>query len=160
MMMKVNRLLVFTFLFFSFCFFMQAQEGVKPLGGNSILINQKNTHQAQKPTSIDVFLPFYDDFSYVGPVPDANKWDMSQSIFVNRGYPIAPPTIGAATFDGLSRFGYPYNIFATSGSVLSDTLMSVPIRLDYTDATLTLGKAVTFSCEPHRAQSQAIISRL
>jgi len=140
-MMTVNKILVFIFLFFYCSFSIQAQEGVKPLGGNSILINykQKNTHNAQKTTSSAVFLPFYDDFSYWGPYADANKWDMSQSVFVNRGYAIAPPTIGAATFDGLSRFGYPYNIFATSGNpTLSDTLLSVPLRLDYTDATLTV----------------------
>lgn len=128
-------------MFFSYGITIQAQEGIKPLTGNSILINhtQKNTHNAQKTTSSAVFLPFYDDFSYWGPYVDAAKWDMSQSVFVNRSYAIAPPTIGTATFDGLSRFGYPYNIAATSGNpTLSDTLLSIPIRLDYTDATQTV----------------------
>ena len=129
---------IIALLLFVACFTVTAQvDLIKPLTGNSTLINHKQikNSQAQKTTSTASFLPFYDDFSYFGPYPNSLKWDMSQSVFVNHTYPIAPPTIGCATFDGLTRFGYPYNIAATSGSFLSDTLLSVPLRLDYTDAS-------------------------
>jgi hypothetical protein len=132
--MRINKILSFTFLFFySCCSFMAQTVVLAPLGGNSILMHKKQTNTlSQKPASVSaMFLPFFDEFSYNGPWPDPNKWDMSQSIFVNRTYPIAPPTIGVATFDGLDRGGYPYNPLATSsGSYLSDTLLSVPLRLD------------------------------
>jgi hypothetical protein len=129
--MRINKL--FTFLFFACSFFAKAQvEMLKPLSGNSTVINYKpnKKHNAQKSLSTPMYLPFFDDFSYFGPVPNDTLWEMSQSVFVNRGYAIAPPTIGVATFDGLGRDGYPYNIAATGGSFLSDSLISVPIRLD------------------------------
>jgi len=89
-------------------------------------------------------LPFYDEFSYSGPFPDTIKWQNSQSVFVNHTKATAPPTLGVATFDGLNKFGYPYNstIIATTAnnlpSVASDTLTSARIRLD-TVTTLSLG---------------------
>lgn len=147
--MKAIKLLVFTFLFFCCSVFNAQVEMLKPLNGNPTLIKhkyleKKNAHGTQKQNvkqqslSGALFLPFFDDFSYNSVYPDPNKWDMSQSVYVNRGYAIAPPTIGAATFDGLNSGGYPYNISATSGSAISDTLLSKPIRLDYTDASLTV----------------------
>lgn len=46
--------------------------------------------------------------------------------FVNNTYPIEPPTIGVATFDGLNEYGLPYNVNANSyGS--ADMLTSKPI---------------------------------
>ncbi|MGZ3864857.1 MAG: T9SS type A sorting domain-containing protein [Bacteroidia bacterium] len=147
--MKAIKLLVFTFLFFWCSVFTAQVEMLKPLNGNAALIKQKHLekknavatqkHAAQQQSlSGALFLPFFDDFSYNSVYPDPNKWDMSQSVYVNRGYAIAPPTIGAATFDGLNSGGYPYNISASSGSAISDTLLSKPIRLDFTDATLTV----------------------
>lgn len=136
----MNKLLVFAFLFLGSLCIKAQRDSLKPLSGNAVLMNQKqsNAHLAQKTSSVTLFLPFFDEFSYSTPYPNANKWDMSKSVFVNHTYPIAPPTIGAATFDGLTSFGYPYNPAATSGSYLSDTLLSMPIRLDFTDATLTV----------------------
>jgi hypothetical protein len=133
-MMRINKTLAFTFLFFC-CYynFMAQTDVLKPLGGNSVLMKKKSagTTLSQKPTSVSAMsLPFFDEFSYNSSVPDPNKWDMSWTVFVNRTYPIAPPTIGVATFDGLNRNGYPYNPLSTSGSFLSDTLLSVPLRLD------------------------------
>ncbi|MGZ3862860.1 MAG: T9SS type A sorting domain-containing protein [Bacteroidia bacterium] len=148
--MKKIKLLVFTFLVFLCSVFNAQVEMLKPLNGNAVLIQQKflekknnaatqkHSGQQQQSLSTALFMPFFDDFSYNSTYPDPNKWDMSQSVYVNRGYAIAPPTIGAATFDGLNRGGYPYNIYSTSGSFISDTLLSKPIRLDYTDASLTV----------------------
>lgn len=55
-------------------------------------------------------------------------WE-DDDVFVNDTYPVAPPTIGVATFDGLSRNGLPYD-FANYGSYgLADALTSVPIQM-------------------------------
>ena len=52
--------------------------------------------------------------------------------FINRGYGIAPPSIGVATLDGLNAMGYPYDFFVVKGSSNpADTLTSKPIDLNY-----------------------------
>ncbi|HEX8515676.1 MAG TPA: T9SS type A sorting domain-containing protein [Bacteroidia bacterium] len=80
--------------------------------------------------SIDV-KGFRDDFSYEGPYPDTAKW-LNNYVFINRTLPIAPPTLGVATFDGLNASGYPYNFSSSSGSTgKADTLTSKPINLDF-----------------------------
>lgn len=74
---------------------------------------------------------FLDDFSYEGPYPDTSFW-LDNSVFVNRDLPIAPITIGAATFDGVNANGYPYNFSAGAGTTgRADTLTSKPIDLYY-----------------------------
>lgn len=55
-------------------------------------------------------------------------------VHVNGTYPVAPPTIGVATFDGLARTGYPYNFGNFSAYGIADRLTSVPIDLSYSVA--------------------------
>lgn len=75
-------------------------------------------------------LPFFDDFSYQGPYPDANKWQ-DRSVFINNTYPFYPPTYGVATFDAIDQNGALYRQGGTGGvSFSADTLTSLPIRLD------------------------------
>ncbi|MBK9175545.1 MAG: T9SS type A sorting domain-containing protein [Flavobacteriales bacterium] len=50
-------------------------------------------------------------------------------VYVNATYPIDPPTVGVATFDGLARNGYPYNFAQYSAHGIADKLTSVPINL-------------------------------
>ena len=52
-------------------------------------------------------LPFFDDFSYPGPFPDPTKW-LDDRIYVNNSFAHRPPSIGVATFDGVSEEGTPY----------------------------------------------------
>jgi hypothetical protein len=60
-------------------------------------------------------------------------WE-DDDVHVNASYPINPPTVGVATFDGLARTGLPYN-FAQYGSYgIADRLTSVPIDLSYSVA--------------------------
>lgn len=55
-------------------------------------------------------------------------WE-DDDVYVNDTYPVAPPTIGVATFDGLARDGLPYD-FANYGAYgIADRLTSVPIDL-------------------------------
>lgn len=76
-----------------------------------------------------IALPFLDDFSKEDIYPDASLW-LDSNVFINRDYPIQPPTLGAATFDGVSKTGCPYD--TTAGSTISaaaDKLTSKPINL-------------------------------
>ncbi len=51
--------------------------------------------------------------------------------YVNRTYPVEPPTIGVATFDGLDRTGFPYDVTVLLPYGECDRLTSVPIDLQY-----------------------------
>ena len=80
-------------------------------------------------------LPFFDDFSrYSLPTNDpgvmANwqRWT-DTCAFINTGFPIAPPTIGVASLDGLRADGYPYNFADEFSYGSADTLTSLPIDL-------------------------------
>lgn len=70
-------------------------------------------------------LPFFDDFSYEGPYPDANLW-LDRGPFVNDNMAINPPSVGVATFDGLDSRGEPY---APIERAAADKLTSTPIDL-------------------------------
>ncbi|MDA9783105.1 T9SS type A sorting domain-containing protein [Vicingaceae bacterium] len=50
------------------------------------------------------------------------------SAYINRTFPLNPPSIGVATFDGLNEVGLPYN-FDIPLRVVADYLSSVPLRL-------------------------------
>lgn len=55
-------------------------------------------------------------------------WE-DDDVHVNGSYPIDPPTVGVATFDGLARTGYPYNFDLFTAYGIADHLTSVPIDL-------------------------------
>lgn len=123
-----------------------AQEFIAPLKGNLNLYHynlkpqQKNA--SQKLTAVNDTLPFFEDFYYApnSPFPTNKHW-MDSSVYVNTGFGIAPPSIGVATFDGLNKQGYPYNITApTQVSYAADTLTSRTINL-YTQSSYTFSPA-------------------
>ncbi|MBS1647950.1 MAG: T9SS type A sorting domain-containing protein [Bacteroidetes bacterium] len=139
-----NKINLFCFLVFASAY-MQAQ--LMPMHRNQQIIDYRKQIKTKEPLPQDrvqstpsgFILPFYEEFSYQGPYPDVSKWQNSQSVYINRTKAVAPPTLGVATFDGLDKYGYPYsdnqtiacgNYFNTLGSVPSDTLASVLIRLD------------------------------
>lgn len=70
-------------------------------------------------------LPFVDDFSTTNIYPDADKWK-DRLVFINNRFPIRPPSLNVATFDGLNAIGVPYGI----GRSYCDTLTSWPIKLN------------------------------
>lgn len=112
---------------------IKAQEYLKPLNANINLpyIKSKN-NIAQKTASITPLdLPVFDDFTYASKTPyPSNKIWADSNVYVNCGYGIAPLNIGVATFDGLNKKGYPYNMLVpVSNSALADTLTSLPINL-------------------------------
>ena len=104
---------------------LKSQEVVSNLTSNPLLL--KNEF-ASSPNKSSLTLPFFDDFSYATSIVDPLLWQQS-SIFVNRTYPINPPTICVATFDCLDEFGLAIDFNQTNNSNPSDTLLSQPIDL-------------------------------
>jgi hypothetical protein len=79
--------------------------------------------------SLDTVKGILDDFSYNGPFPDTALW-LDNQVFVNRGFPKSPVTLGVATFDGLAANGYPYDFTVSpTSSSSADSLTSKPINL-------------------------------
>ena len=112
---------------------LKAQEELRPLHANNSLISLagEKALQSRKAALPVLDLPFFEDFSYstVSPYPSADLWADS-NVFINHTLPLAPPSIGVATFDGLNKLGYPYNINASStSSGPADKLTSRPINL-------------------------------
>ena len=73
--------------------------------------------ETRTPFELDDNNPFFDDFSYAGPYPDASLW-LDKDVFVNNTFANNPPSVGFATFDGLDPTGTPYG----GGFGLSDQL--------------------------------------
>ncbi len=106
------------------------QEKLIPLQGNPVLMQYAKDHPAgknrEKSISAALHLPFMDDFSTSYVYPDSSKW-MDKWVYINTDYPINPPTIGVATFDGLDSIGRPY--MNSNVAYGADTLTSKPIDL-------------------------------
>ncbi len=116
---------------------VSAQEQLYDLTCNPVLTTYYHDHPAVRrphaPAPGDtLLLPFRDDFSYTGFIPDTARWDDAYAwVYVNRGFPIAPPNAGVATFDGLNAIGYPYNFtVSVSSSGKADYLTSKPFYLN------------------------------
>lgn len=112
-----------------------SQEVLTDLTTNPVITKKYSQRQTisaknQFSTLDTIALPFLDDFSKESIYPDQTLW-LDSNVFINRDYPIQPPTLGAATFDGVSKSGCPYDttIITTGGSYSADTLKSKPINL-------------------------------
>ena len=114
-------------LIFILCYspLLHGQEVLSKLVSNPILKSKKAISNKNKSA---LGLPFLDDFSYSSPIADADLWQQS-SVFINRTYPINPPTIGVATFDGLDENGLARDFSQSNPSEPSDTLLSQTIDL-------------------------------
>lgn len=77
-------------------------------------------------------LPFWDDFSFSNrpDAPHDTLWSFSNSVSLNTGLGINPPSLGVATFDGLNEFGSPYVPNEPQAKGIADSLVSRPIALD------------------------------
>lgn len=142
MAIKLNFSFVFLIALTSKLF---GQESIVPLKGNINIIfaeefNSKNIspNQIQSKVTTTLQIPFIEDFSYAptSKYPKNSLW-LDSNVYVNSTYPIAPPSIGVATFDGLNKNGYPYMPALTNTNVafLCDYLTSKPINLKVVAAT-------------------------
>lgn len=104
---------------------LSSQEVISNLISNPLLLNEKFMCNTDKKT---LSLPLIDDFSYHTRIVNPDFWEKS-SVFVNRTYPINPPTVGVATFDGLDEFGFARDFNQINISSPSDTLLSKKINL-------------------------------
>lgn len=66
---------------------------------------------------------------FVAATDTVSLWQDNYA-YRNNDYPINPPTIGVATFDGLNENGYPYNFTSPTASGQADYLTSKPIFLN------------------------------
>ena len=93
-------------LFFCYVFLISfslvSQEVITDLAHNPYLKKFKFTHKNSKSS---LSLPFIDDFSYDSNIVSSDLWQYS-TVYVNRTYPINPPTIGVITFYCLDENGF------------------------------------------------------
>ncbi len=143
-----------------------AQESLHPLKYNAQLFQQNDGSGSTRDivfTKDTICLPFFDDFSnldyfldqsattcedtVINPSPDliypsVLNW-LDSSAFVNRSYPILPPSYGVVTLDGLDKNGAPHNIAIDYGP--ADTLTS---RFLYLGGTLEDSVYLSFYYQP------------
>ncbi|MFK8056496.1 MAG: T9SS type A sorting domain-containing protein [Saprospiraceae bacterium] len=81
-------------------------------------------------TAPTIELPFLEDFSGQGTGTDPRLW-LEEDVFVNDGFPVQAPSIGAATFDGIDASGQPYG----EGFGATDVLTSSYINLSPFDGS-------------------------
>ena len=109
---------------------LSAQEVVSVLISNPILLLEESRSNTIESS---LSLPFFDDFSYDSPLVDDDFWHNS-SVYVNRDYPLNPPTVGVATFDGMDEKGLARSFSPPSDSEPSDTLLSRTIDLSLSNS--------------------------
>ena len=134
---KLIHLLFSFFVFASTALFSQGLVQ-NPLSTNQVVVKKWNELQMRgqlrstslyDTVSLDTVKGILDDFSYNGPYPDTALW-LDNQVFVNRGFPKSPVTLGVATFDGLAANGYPYDFTVPpTSSSSADSLTSKPINL-------------------------------
>jgi hypothetical protein len=135
--LAIKLVIIMLFLNSSMCY---GQEQLHSLSRNFNLKQIVTKKTAQSKTAsvvVPLNLPFFDDFSYSykSSYPDVNYW-LDSNVYINSGFAIAPISLGVATFDGLNKVGYPYNIgAAVSFSGSADTLTSRPINLQFVTTT-------------------------
>ena len=119
----------FLFLMFFSLSNVNAQEVISPL-----LSSPREDMYISKNQNL-LTLPFFDDFSSVQL--SSNNW-IGKSTFINKNYPVNPPTIGVVTFDGLDSIGFAYDINMTNNSGSADVLQSKQINLSNVDTAFFL----------------------
>ncbi len=134
--MKLISIIIFSILLVLPSF---AQEQEKDLVINAEIYKNRQLEKEYAPRASrgggSLELPFTDDFSkYSFPTnnPDVpvewQQWEETGA-YLNENFPLFPPTIGVATFDGLKADGYPYDISVSNSYGQADTLISLPINL-------------------------------
>jgi Secretion system C-terminal sorting domain len=137
--------IVYTILFLSLTLPGFCQLVVVPIQKE---ISEKKNSLARTQDITPITLPFWDDFSaqrdgYVNPT----IWEFGQSVWINEGMGMNPPSLNVATFDGLDSLGKPYNVNDVLAKGFADKLVSAPIRMDLPTATERLAISLTFFYE-------------
>jgi hypothetical protein len=107
-------------------------------------IETKNTG-ARTAALTPMKLPFWDDFSFTPTAfPHDTLWATKQSVWVNDGIGINPPSIKTGTFDGIDSLGKPYNVNDVTAKGFADKLVSRPLRMDLIDPSLRATMFISF----------------
>ncbi|GAA4381367.1 T9SS type A sorting domain-containing protein [Hymenobacter koreensis] len=103
------------------------QSGLAPLPADPARArNETSRNAATRPSLLS--LPFFDDFAGQREgAPSVDRWETRGGALVNNRFPVAPPTKGVATLDGLDANGNAYGSASTFG--ITDSLTSQPIDL-------------------------------
>ncbi|MBN8650091.1 MAG: T9SS type A sorting domain-containing protein [Cytophagales bacterium] len=90
-------------------------------------------------------LPFWDDFATIkNGVANANLWQYANSVWINSGLGINPPSLNIATFDGLDSLGRPYSVNDVLAKGFADKMVSAPLKLDEVAVANRTNVAITF----------------
>ena len=105
-----------------------AQEMVAPVTRNPFLSSGPSAtkHSTAKKTALS--LPFFEDFTDYSLYPNGDRWQDS-NVYINNTMCITPVSRGVATFDGLNKYGRPYDTLDPNVSLHADTLTTQPIDL-------------------------------
>ncbi|MBL7850700.1 MAG: T9SS type A sorting domain-containing protein [Cyclobacteriaceae bacterium] len=116
------------FLFLLSAFAVEAQLVEYPLPSAT---RTKTKRLAARTQALDpTFLPFFDDFSTNDTLLRDSLWLYGQSVLLNNGMGIRPPSKNVVSFDGADSLGKPYNINDVLAKGFADRLTSQPIRMD------------------------------
>lgn len=125
---RVNRIAALVALL-SFASSAAAQLVEYPLPSNREI--PRKVSAGKRTQSIDpTFLPFWDDFSSSDTLLRDSLWLYGNSVLLNNGIGIQPPSKNVVTFDGVDSLGKPYNINDALAKGFADHLVSQPIRMD------------------------------
>ncbi len=90
-------------------------------------------------------LPFWDDFATITDgVADPTLWEYGNSVWINSGMGINPPSLNVATFDGLDSLGKPYSVNDLLAKGFADKMASAPLKLDEVAVANRTNVAITF----------------
>ena len=125
--MSKYGILIFTFLFIAYSSI--AQLHVFPIAHSTL---NKSTTSTRTKAVDPLKLPFWDDFSFseLKYSPSEKLWQSGSTVWVNDGIGINPPSLKAATLDGLDSNGKPYSVNDVLAKGRADSLVSNPIQLD------------------------------
>ncbi len=106
-----------------------------PIPSNS-RIHKKPKATALTQTPDPTYLPFWDDFSSSDTLLRDSLWLYGNSVLLNNGLGIRPPSKNIVSFDGADSLGKPYNVNDVLAKGFADQLASQPIRMDLVDISL------------------------
>ncbi|MDZ4716210.1 MAG: T9SS type A sorting domain-containing protein [Cytophagales bacterium] len=91
-----------------------------------------------------VLLPFWDDFASSEVLLQQTLWFAGNSVSLNNGIGIRPPSKNVVSFDGADSLGKPYNVNDVLAKGYADRLISQPIRMDLVDPALRSSVYISF----------------
>ncbi len=99
-----------------------------PLNVNHQLRKSESYFSSKRQITDTIKLPFFEDFTSTGLVPNTLHWTDKQ-VYVNNHFPISPPSYNVATFDNLDSKGKPYQALSGLTQNHCDSLTTNYINL-------------------------------